>query len=94
MSIFIDHTAESVIYPPEPGTPGGPCVEPCHHIDCKIMRQEAEKLCPVCGKPLGYGGVRLLHKVQALGSTKEEVVISMKHAECAMPPDQEGGQQA
>lgn len=52
----------STYYPPTPGKLNaageeiGPCVEPCEHIDCAQMREDAEKPCPLCGKPIGWDG--------------------------------------
>lgn len=41
---------------PEPGTLLGPCDDDnCSHLNCKIMRERANKICNVCGKPCGYG---------------------------------------
>lgn len=39
---------------PAPGTPRGPCREPCKHKDCAATKQEAASPCKVCGVPIGY----------------------------------------
>jgi len=37
-----------------PGTPDGPCKEPCRHLDCQANRRLAETTCRLCAKPIGY----------------------------------------
>jgi hypothetical protein len=39
---------------PRPGTKGGPCPEPCRHLDCARTRAEAEQPCDLCGGRIGY----------------------------------------
>ncbi|MCC7449630.1 MAG: hypothetical protein IT324_19575 [Anaerolineae bacterium] len=41
-------------YPPAPGTKFGPCETPCDHLDCARQRRDAESLCRICQKPIGY----------------------------------------
>jgi hypothetical protein len=56
MSITYALFQDSIIYPPRPGDPGGPCHdEHCAHFDCIRMRKDAAALCPTCGQPAGYG---------------------------------------
>lgn len=38
----------------EPGSQRGPCVD-CVHIDCAEIRADAQRICPACGAPIGYG---------------------------------------
>ena len=38
---------------PKPGTKHGPCKR-CEHIDCRQTRRDAESLCRVCQRPIGY----------------------------------------
>jgi hypothetical protein len=39
---------------PKPGSLYGPCESQCHHLNCRITRKEANSLCRLCGKPIGY----------------------------------------
>lgn len=39
---------------PAPGTELGPCKDGCQHIDCGMMRREADQDCRLCGKPIGF----------------------------------------
>ena len=56
MSIKTEPGQLAVIYPAEPGTPNGPCLdERCGHFDCNRMRKDAAALCPECQHPVGYG---------------------------------------
>ena len=32
----------------------GPCINPCHHIDCASIRRVSETPCGLCGEPIGY----------------------------------------
>lgn len=43
------------IYPPEPGTESGPCLEDCQHTDCAQQRKDAASTCVYCWKLIGYG---------------------------------------
>lgn len=38
----------------KPGSKSGPCAEECGHIACIKLREKAEKICPICKKPIGY----------------------------------------
>lgn len=42
------------VYPKKPGTNYGPCLKPCKHRDCASMRKDAQSLCRICGKVIGY----------------------------------------
>lgn len=56
MSITYELFQDTIIYPPAPGDPGGPCLdERCGHFDCHRMRKDAATLCPICQQPTGYG---------------------------------------
>jgi hypothetical protein len=37
-----------------PGAKYGPCAGPCKHASCTTTRREADALCPICAKPIGY----------------------------------------
>lgn len=39
---------------PAPGTPFGPCTDPCQHIDCAATRRDAASLCRICTREIGY----------------------------------------
>lgn len=43
------------IYPHEPGSKYGPCMEDCSHTDCNRSRVDATLACRICGKVIGYG---------------------------------------
>lgn len=38
----------------KPGTEYGPCLSECKHLDCAESRKQAETLCPICNKKIGY----------------------------------------
>lgn len=38
----------------EPGHTLGPCDAPCAHADCRTSRAMAAKVCPPCGREIGY----------------------------------------
>jgi hypothetical protein len=45
--------AWSILRPP--GHAHGPCLnEACGHVDCEGTREDAARVCPLCGKPIGY----------------------------------------
>jgi hypothetical protein len=37
-----------------PGTKHGPCQDLCQHLDCALVRADAERLCTYCGKRIGF----------------------------------------
>jgi hypothetical protein len=37
-----------------PGTPNGPCLQNCSHLDCIAARQIAVEICRLCHKQIGY----------------------------------------
>ena len=37
-----------------PGSPNGPCLDPCEHTDCDETRRMAAALCRYCSEPIGY----------------------------------------
>jgi hypothetical protein len=81
MSIKIHPGQTTVVYPPAPGTPEGPCLGTCAHIDCRTMRQDAEALCPHCLQPLGFGCVQYL-RTTTDRYTVNTTEPTMKHAAC------------
>jgi len=38
----------------KPGSKYGPCKKDCHHRDCKSTKEDAAKICRICGKPIGF----------------------------------------
>lgn len=38
----------------KPGTPGGHCPSPCQHDECIEDRHDAQQICKICGRPIGY----------------------------------------
>ena len=39
---------------PNPGTERGPCIDPCNHMSCKLVRGMAERTCYICEEKIGY----------------------------------------
>ena len=44
-----------------PGTPGGPCDQPCGHRQCAELRKIADSCCRHCRRPIGYVRPFYLH---------------------------------
>lgn len=61
------------IYPQEPGSPTGPCVGTCVHHDCAEMRADSERLCRICGQPIGYENAVYFEAVSSDGATRSIV---------------------
>lgn len=57
---MLDPKGEYTVYPPQPGSPGGPCAGQCHHIKCNQMRRAAAELCQHCKEPVGYDNLEWL----------------------------------
>lgn len=65
---------------PAPGTPGGPCSDPCSHPRCKELRRDAASLCVYCEKPIGYDAPNYLE------SAVSGPVPRYSHGACAEAP--------
>ncbi len=84
MSIAYKLFDDTIVYPPAPGDPGGPCADACAHFDCIQMRKAAAALCPTCVQPTGYGNamhMKLIHEMWAHEDTGIRA-ISDEHEAC------------
>ncbi len=76
-----------LVYPPEPGQPGGPHVEPCSCVLCTIKRRAAKKTCRICGQPIGFGNQVYLERGVPVHADCLEGEIAQKLEEPTLDAD-------
>jgi hypothetical protein len=70
------------LYPAKPGSANGPCLDPCHHLDCAQSRRDALSLGPICRQPVGYESRVYFFEDRLTGK------LAVEHADCRERIDQ------
>jgi hypothetical protein len=70
-----------------PGERFGPCRnEHCEHQYCSILREWANSICSICGKPIGFNDKFLLESFQHERCQTPEILIDADEIPLAQEP--------